>query len=158
MAFLKKLLTARILSPGFILLITAALAFTSCFSREDMYELANSRPWEGPFELVDVYSSSNTSVRVVFSHYVDTTSGERIANYAIPGLSIIDARIDGLNQTTVILTTFPQQQIQYGLTVTGITDVDGLFLENQKTRNFFGDIAPTVLSASSFDHATVVAC
>lgn len=139
-----------------IILITIALIFTSCFSREDMFELANERPWEGPFELIDVYSSSNTSVRVVFSHYVDRPSGENIGNYSIPGLNIISAKIDASDKTSVNLMTFPQQQIQYELTVSGIVDVDGFILENEKTMNFQGDVAPSISSASSFDHTTVV--
>jgi hypothetical protein len=93
---------------------------------------------------------------VVFNHYVDITSGENIGNYSIPGLNIISAKIDASDRTSVNLTTFPQQLIQYGLTVSVVVDVDGFILENQRTMNFQGDVAPSILSASSFDHTTVV--
>lgn len=133
------------------ILVTVVLLISSCVSREDMFQLASERLWEGPFELVDVYSTSNTCVRVVFSHYVDGASGEEVGHYSISGLTIISAKIDSSENTSVDLTTFPQQQIQYGLTVSGVVDVDGFILENQKTMNFQGDVAPSILSASSFE-------
>jgi hypothetical protein len=147
----------RITSPHYkgIVFIAVILLFASCGLREDIFQLASERPLEGSFELVDVYSTSNTSVRVVFSHYVDEASGGSEGCYSIPGLTIFSAKVDSSERTSVDVTTFPQQQIEYGLTVSGVVDVDGYILENQTSMTFHGDVAPLILSASSFDNTTV---
>jgi hypothetical protein len=58
--------------------------FNACISREDVFELINERPWDGPFALVDVYATSNTGVCVAFNRYVDMTSAKDASHYSIP--------------------------------------------------------------------------
>jgi hypothetical protein len=129
---------------------------SACISREDVFDLISARPWDGPFELLDVYATSDTSVRAVFSRYVDEASASEASHYSIPGLTIISSRIDSSDRTSVDLTTFPQQNIQYGLTVQGVVDVDGYALEKQNTLYFHGDVAPSVVSVSSYSNTQVV--
>ncbi len=129
--------------------VAALLLLSTCISRENMFELATASPGEGFFVLVDVYSTSNTSVRVVFSSNVGGASSQEVSHYSIPGLTIVSARIDSSVRTSVDITTFLQQDTQYLLAVSGVVDADGITLENNGNMNFQGDVAPSILSAGS---------
>jgi hypothetical protein len=71
-------------------------------------------------------------------------------------LTIISAQLDSSDRSSVQLKTFPQQNIQYGLTVKGVVDADGYALEKQNTLYFHGDVAPSVVSVSSYSNTQVV--
>jgi hypothetical protein len=126
--------------------------FTSCFSRVDVFEIASS----GPFHLLDVQSSSNTGVQIYFSNELDPLSAESAGNYTIQGLKVISARRNDADFSVVDLTTFPQDDIDYSLTVSGLKDSRGLSIGSVGLKIFHGDIAPCLKSTVSYGNTKVV--
>jgi hypothetical protein len=135
-----------------ILIPLTLFLITSCFSRVDVFEIASS----GPFNLLDVQSSSNTGVQIYFSKELDPLSAESVGSYTIQGLKVISARRNDADFSIVDLTTFPQDDIDYSLTASGLKDSDGLSLGSVDTRIFHGDIAPCLKSAVSYGNTEVV--
>ncbi len=125
---------------------------TSCFSRVDVFEIASS----GPFHLLNVQSSSNTGVQIYFSNELDPLSTESVSNYTIQGLKVISARRNDTDFTMVDLTTYPQDDIDYSISVTGLKDSKGFSLGSSGPRIFHGDIAPCLKSIVSYGNTQVV--
>jgi hypothetical protein len=136
----------------FILIPLTLFLITSCFSRVDVFEIASSEP----FNLLDVQSSSNTGVQIYFSKELDPLSAESVGSYVIQGLKVISARRNDADFSIVDLTTFPQDDIDYSLTVSGLKDSDGFSLGSVDSKIFHGDIAPFLKSAVSYGNTEVV--
>ncbi|QDV89189.1 IPT/TIG domain protein [Phycisphaerae bacterium RAS2] len=85
----------------------------------------------GP-RVVSAISTSNTTVRVTFNESVDASAADP-SNYSIvqlnvqpeAGVLIVTDAIPSADGTSVSLTTLPQNELTYLLTVTNIKDVDG---------------------------------
>jgi hypothetical protein len=149
----------------YILFFIIFSLFTSCIWREDMYNLSkkisegNDDPAvASPDELsvIDAEATLNTSVHVYFSTDVDLSTAENRINYLIPGLSIISAIRDTADFSIVILTTVPQSVLDYTLTVTSVTDVEGNPIGTKNYKAFPGDALPYIQSVSSSSNTEVV--
>jgi len=95
-----------------------------------------------------VHATSNTSVRVFFTNDVALPDAEVLGNYIIPGLTILDALRDGTDYSLVDLTTSPQADVNYTLSVSGVISPD--------SASFDGDVSPYILNAISMDYIEVV--
>ncbi|HOW69829.1 MAG TPA: IPT/TIG domain-containing protein [Phycisphaerae bacterium] len=86
---------------------------------------------DGP-RLVSAVATSNTTVLVTFSEAVGEGAGDA-ARYSITqtnvnpesGRLIVQQAVPGVDGTTVLLTTAPQNEVTYELHVTGIKDLAG---------------------------------
>jgi hypothetical protein len=129
---------------------------TSCFSRSDMYDLVRLKNGNASLELIDVWASSNTSVRAEFSKSVDRTSAENTGNFFIPGLNIVSATVSMADDGIVDLVTSSQQDIDYSLTVTNIKDTEGEIIKGSTSLVFMGDACPSVREVCSNNNTEVV--
>lgn len=95
------------------------------------YERSPVRLPGGP-RVVSAISTSNTTVRVTFNESV-ADGADDASNYSIvqlnqqpeAGVLLVSAAAPSVDGTSVTLTTFPQNELTYLLTVTNIKDVDG---------------------------------
>lgn len=142
----------RLLGALAILLITSLLY--SC-KADEVWNNANRPKEYSVFYIISVNATSFTTVRVTFSQEVEITSGENIANYSIPGLTITGAARDGSDSTVVNLTTSTHEDITYTLAATDVMDTSGNIIGSPKSKQFAGDVAPRVLSAVLIDSDTV---
>jgi hypothetical protein len=145
---------------AFIFVSAMLFLLSSCFNRVDMYGLARRAP-EGEAEMVEfsllsAESTSNTGVKVHFSRSVEPISAETESNYLIPGLKVISALRDPSDPALVNLSTYPQEDVNYTLTVTGVRDESFTLIGLQNSAVFKGDSAPFIKSVSSFSNTTVV--
>ena len=92
-------------------------------------------------------ATSNIDVRVYFSDEVEQASAETAGNYSIPGLTVTGATRDLVDFSIVDLTTSPQEDINYTLTVTVVIDQD--------SRQFGGDVEPYIQSVCSYSNTEV---
>ncbi|MCK5571059.1 MAG: Ig-like domain-containing protein, partial [Spirochaetes bacterium] len=93
-------------------------------------------------------ATSNTGVRVYFSDEVEQAGAETAGNYSIPGLTVTGATRDLVDFSLVDLTTLPQEDINYTLTVTVVIDQD--------SRQFGGDVEPYIQNVYSYSNTEVV--
>ncbi|HTR49321.1 MAG TPA: hypothetical protein VMJ10_01360 [Kofleriaceae bacterium] len=104
------------------------------------------------FDVLSVTPSDDHHVAVLFDAAPDPTSGADPANYAIAGLTITAAAVNG---ATVTLTTSTQTPITYTLVAANILRAsDGAALTND-TATFTGIAAFDVASAMSVDATTL---
>ncbi len=95
-----------------------------------------------------VQAISNSSVRVFFTNDVALPDAEFLGNYIIPGLTVLGALRDGADYSVVDLTTSPQADVNYTLSVSGVISPD--------SASFDGDVSPTIQSGISMDYIEVV--
>lgn len=96
-----------------------------------VYQQSPVRVPGGP-RVVSAVSTGNTSVRVTFNESVDAGAADP-SNYSIVQLNVqpeagallVTDAVPSADGTSVSLTTFPQNELTYLLTVTNIKDVDG---------------------------------
>ena len=138
--------------------ITALLIVPLLYSckADEVWNNANRSVYSSIFYLSSVQATSFTTVRIQFSQDVALASGEDIANYSIPGLTITGAVRDGSDSTVVNLTTSTHEDLNYTLTATGITDVAGNLIGSPNTGQFAGDVAPMIKSVSSTGNTSLV--
>ncbi|MBT2641718.1 Ig-like domain-containing protein [Bacillus sp. ISL-41] len=85
---------------------------------------------------------SNIHVEVKFNEEVSELSAENVANYSIPGLTVVSAELDADDKTKVTLKTSAQTEgTIYKLTVTNVTDEDGNTVDTDYDEAQFGGIA-----------------
>lgn len=138
--------------------LTALLIVPLLFAckADEVWNNANRSVYSSIFYVSSVQATSFTTVRVQFSQGVQIASGEDIANYSIPGLTITSAARDGSDSTVVNLTTSTQEDITYTLTATGISDVAGNLIGSPNAGQFAGDVAPMIKSVSSTGNTALV--
>ncbi|GEM_PF-1079463 len=144
-------------SVSFIILLTVSLMF-AC-NADEVWKNANrqiSQSGASIFHLVSADATSTGTVRVTFSRDVDIASGENIANYSIPGLTVTGAARDGIDYTVVNLTTTLHSDDIYTLTVTGVIDTSDNLIGTPNSLQFAGDVPPIIDSVSSINNTTVV--
>jgi hypothetical protein len=102
--------------------------------------------------VISATALSGSSVEVIFSSALDPTTAEDPSHYSIPGLSITNATLDGINPSSVVLTTTTHTENQYTITVTNVLDKVGNPLGSNNQASFFSacilpaDPVPTPLS------------
>jgi len=103
-----------------------------------------------------VKSESNKSLGITFTKEVDEIAASDVSNYSIPGLYIESAGVDQLNKLLVHLTTSPQQNTIYNLSITNV--LLDMSLENVQYRNiveFIGDALPEIVGVKSISNIKV---
>jgi hypothetical protein len=145
----------------YLLFPVLLLALTSCFSRNDLLDLARTAPQPdetiiyGNLAVIGAQATSNTGVRVYFSEDVEQTGAETAGNYLIPGLSVLAASRDPSDHSIVQLDTSAQSGVTYSLTVQKVRDLTQLPIGFNNVVIFTGDAAPYLQSAGSYSNTEV---
>ena len=75
----------------------------------------------------EVVAESSTQVRVEFSEYVDQTTAEQIANYAVDnGVSVSGAVLQSDDRTVVLTTSALGSGTTYNLTISNVENISGI--------------------------------
>ncbi len=109
--------------------------------------------------LVSVVAENNTTVLVTFSEAVTEDTAEQASNYTIDGLTISSAERLAENNAQVRLVTSNQNDVEYTLTVSNVTDFAGNAVAVPgNVLAFQGDACPSVVSVIPVDstHVEVV--
>jgi hypothetical protein len=131
-------------------------SLSSCFFRDDMYDLARLENGTKSLELIYGWAPSNTCVKAVFSKSVDRKSAQNTNNFIIQGLDIVSATVSISDDCLVDLVTSSQLDIDYVLTVTGIKDTEGEMIEGSPSLTFLGDACPSVQEVISTSNTEIV--
>lgn len=109
--------------------------------------------------IVSVVAENNTAVLVTFSEKVNEANSEQASNYTIDGLTVVSAERLASNNKQVRLVTSSQNDVEYTLTVSNVTDFAGNAVAVPgNVEEFQGDACPSVVSVTSVDstHVEVV--
>jgi hypothetical protein len=136
-------------------LVSVAITFTiySC-KADEVWENANRAP--NIFYISSVVATSTNTVKVTLSQEADESDANNPSNYSIPGLTITDALRDGTDSTLVNLSTSNHEDINYTLTITGLTDTSGNLMGIPNSMKFAGDVAPMIKSVSATGSTSVM--
>ncbi len=136
-------------------IVSVAITFTiyACKAGE-VWENANRAP--NIFYISSVVATSTSTVRITRSPEAEESGANNISNYSIPGLTITDALRDGSDSKLVNLSTSNHEDINYTLSITGLTDTTGNPIGTPSSMKFAGDVAPMIKSVSATGSTTVM--
>ena len=94
-----------------------------------------------PPQVESARSTGNTSVEVTFSEAVDEGAGDA-GNYTIAGSTLVVTTAELIADNKVTLTTEPQSEVEYTLTVSGVKDETGNSIDPDANTTTFTGTAP----------------
>lgn len=110
-----------------------------------------------PPELESAELINSTTLNLTFSEPLDESTAENESNYSIPGITVLNAVLNGL---IVTLTTTEHTAGFYTVTVSGVTDLSGNLISplyNSASYNYEPDlIAPEVTGAAAVSFTKVI--